>query len=87
MHSNDGMAMVLNESFADIPKPPPGFLKCGNFNMDIHHFSAPRCTISGTFPFNHDELRHVASLHKLSPGLGFPLQSMSLQSLINAPLL
>ena len=39
MHSNDGMAMVLNESFADIPKPPPGFPKCGNFNMDIRHFS------------------------------------------------
>ena len=55
--------------------------------MTVSLSTAPRCTISGTFPFNHDELRHVASLHKLSPGLVFPLQSMSLLSLINTPLL
>ncbi|VDH93082.1 Hypothetical predicted protein [Mytilus galloprovincialis] len=31
MHSNDGMAIVLNESFASIPKPPPGLPKCGSY--------------------------------------------------------
>ncbi|XP_064606396.1 uncharacterized protein LOC135471205 [Liolophura sinensis] len=33
MHTLDGMALVLNESFYEVPPPPPGFPKCGNFRI------------------------------------------------------
>lgn len=36
LHANDGMAMVLNESFAEIPKPPAGFPECRNFEVPIN---------------------------------------------------
>ncbi|KAK3083782.1 hypothetical protein FSP39_003158 [Pinctada imbricata] len=34
LHSADGMALVLNESFANLPKVPNGFPTCGGFRRD-----------------------------------------------------
>lgn len=31
LHANDGMAVMLNESFPDHPQPPPNFPNCHNF--------------------------------------------------------
>jgi hypothetical protein len=33
LHSSDGMAMLLNESFPNLPKKPPHFPTCGNFEL------------------------------------------------------
>ncbi|KAK7102657.1 uncharacterized protein [Littorina saxatilis] len=33
LHQSDGMVLLLNESYPNHPPPPPGFQKCGDFNL------------------------------------------------------
>ncbi|XP_062608275.1 uncharacterized protein LOC134270113 [Saccostrea cucullata] len=40
LHSSDGMAMLLNESFPNLPKTPSNFPTCGNFEVDASEIVA-----------------------------------------------
>ncbi|OWF35519.1 L-ascorbate oxidase [Mizuhopecten yessoensis] len=53
LHSIYGMAMVINESFANVPKPPPGFPECRSF--------LPSAVTSGT--------RHKRSASNVIPDI------------------
>ena len=33
LHMEDGMFVLLNESYPNQPPPPPGFPRCGNFDV------------------------------------------------------
>lgn len=43
LHSADGMSVLLNESFSNLPAVPKGFPKCGNFGGEgVYHNETPR---------------------------------------------